>query len=700
MIPYLRTKWYGLRYLLQWKGTLFVRCIGPVTVAMAISGVTSSGLLNRLGGGQDYEDWFGHPMSIQLVGLVFGYFSVSRLQICYQRYWEGVTHIQVMLSKWSDAAAQIIAFDRIPDLSPDLSHEPFCRHVVHLFSTMSALAMLELHFDSMMKSRRPADEKRTNSFFYLQTATEKGLPCIEGLDPDEVIFYTAQADPVLAASQRISRTILTRYDAGGLQTPTPIVSRIFQEVSNGLLSYNNATKLKEIPVPFAYVQAQAFMIWCFTLLAPFAIASFTKTVTMSVLCSAIIVGSFTLMWLVANEMEDPYGGEECDLPMLEYHEAFNHSMQTLLAHPWMPSDTWLVADGAWQPPRRPPPAADSQQSSFLKKRTERERGVIRIIPSLARRAAPPPPAVRAAARLPPLADCRRHSSDSAACVEARVVSPPPPQEEAEEAEGEREERAVVVEVEEGGGEKFAAIEYSPVLQMWVQREGARRGGEAAAARRHSAAGAEESSAAPQKDHWAQGGGLLACRGTVSRMSLAGLPIPDSPDRPPPALAAACERKPSLSSSAESSIPSLYGQQSFEARTASPASYSSPQTPGKSVSQRSPPPLDEGGHRLWGALGQLAAEQAESGRVTPEQKARAAAAAAEQAERAAKLRRDAVEAEARAMAAREDAKRLQSLVEQAQQQLSKRTMSSKAGRVSVRRAPSSPRNSCKVVILDP
>ena len=57
----------------------------------------------------------------------------------------------------------------------------------------------------------------------------------------------ALAAQVLATAQRIQRSIITRMAAGGMRAPAPIVSRIFQEISNGLLAYNNATKMKEVP---------------------------------------------------------------------------------------------------------------------------------------------------------------------------------------------------------------------------------------------------------------------------------------------------------------------------------------------------------------------------------------------------------------------------------------------------------------------
>ena len=91
-----------------------------------------------------------------------------------------------------------------------------------------------------------------------------------------------------------------------MRAPPPIISRIFQEVSNGLLFYNNATKMKEVPVPFPYVQLNAFLLNVFAcFLCPIAIASFTPILWLSLTTTVITVVSFYAVFIVANELEDP-----------------------------------------------------------------------------------------------------------------------------------------------------------------------------------------------------------------------------------------------------------------------------------------------------------------------------------------------------------------------------------------------------------
>ena len=45
-----------------------------------------------------------------------------------------------------------------------------------------------------------------------------------------------------------------RQQLGGVAAPPPIVSRIFQELSNGLLGFENAYKVARTPFPFPYAQ--------------------------------------------------------------------------------------------------------------------------------------------------------------------------------------------------------------------------------------------------------------------------------------------------------------------------------------------------------------------------------------------------------------------------------------------------------------
>ena len=85
---------------------------------------------------------------MQLFGVVIGYLSVSRLNISYDRYWEGITEIKTMHSKWACCCGALIQFDQVGNPNPELWDEPYCVYIVRLFSQLSAMAMMRLHLDN------------------------------------------------------------------------------------------------------------------------------------------------------------------------------------------------------------------------------------------------------------------------------------------------------------------------------------------------------------------------------------------------------------------------------------------------------------------------------------------------------------------------------------------------------------------------
>ena len=188
----------------------------------------------------------------------------------------------------------------------------------------------------------------------------------ETFTKEEIDFYEKNRGcAVHTTVNRIIRTLSTRMKNGGLNFAPPIISRIYQELSNGLLAYNQAIKMKEVAVPFVYVQYQALLLFFFTLVTPLGVGSFTSSqsqewpsVVLAGFLSSFIVGSFTAM-LVANELEDPFGMEPNDIDMMAFHHEFCALLSQLLYSPWMADDDW-TADGMWKhqnaPPAEPKPS--------------------------------------------------------------------------------------------------------------------------------------------------------------------------------------------------------------------------------------------------------------------------------------------------------------------------------------------------------
>lgn len=80
----------------------------------------------------------------QIFTVGLGFSLVMRIQIAYQRLWEGATQCYQMASKWSDAAMQVVAFDEASkDAFSDVALE-FRLLILHYASLMHACALVDV----------------------------------------------------------------------------------------------------------------------------------------------------------------------------------------------------------------------------------------------------------------------------------------------------------------------------------------------------------------------------------------------------------------------------------------------------------------------------------------------------------------------------------------------------------------------------
>ena len=83
---------------------------------------------------------------------------------------------------------------------------------------------------------------------------------------DELEALRAAACPVQLTSHRIHRVLTTRAHARGWRAPAPVFNRVYAELTEGIFEFNAALKLKAVPVPFGFVQLNAILLLCMTIL--------------------------------------------------------------------------------------------------------------------------------------------------------------------------------------------------------------------------------------------------------------------------------------------------------------------------------------------------------------------------------------------------------------------------------------------------
>merc|ERR1711939_278762 len=162
---------------------------------------------------------------------------------------------------------------------------------------------------------------------------EMELEVIEGIDCKEALGALNSGmveDQVFLLYTWIQDTLIRRQKSGGIPVPPPICTRLFQELSNGMLGFNNANKIHNTPFPFPYAQLITLALMILTLTCGFVMNVFVKSSFWAALFSFLAVAGYYAINEVAIELEDPFGDDANDLPMTDYQRLFNHRLRPLL----------------------------------------------------------------------------------------------------------------------------------------------------------------------------------------------------------------------------------------------------------------------------------------------------------------------------------------------------------------------------------
>ncbi|EEC50734.1 predicted protein, partial [Phaeodactylum tricornutum CCAP 1055/1] len=118
----------------------------------------------------------------------------------------------------------------------------------------------------------------------------------------------------------------------------PIVSRLYQFLSDGVVGYNQARKVAYIPYPFVNAQMTAFFSLSIIFIFPMLMYSYVNVLWFACVLNFTVVTCFLGMHEVARELENPMQNAPNDLPLVTYQAQFNEALVTMYAgfHP----DSW------------------------------------------------------------------------------------------------------------------------------------------------------------------------------------------------------------------------------------------------------------------------------------------------------------------------------------------------------------------------
>mmetsp|Transcript_45948 Transcript_45948/g.107419 ORF Transcript_45948/g.107419 Transcript_45948/m.107419 type:complete len:467 (-) Transcript_45948:108-1508(-) len=362
----------GLWIVLRIIGTTWPSAVPPGLLAAGISlfmGVYSDiDVYTR-----DRDAFLGHPYAFRLFSAVVTNLLIFKMNAAYQRYWEAAGAMQSMATKWLDGACMAVTFDAAGDSdNPYLSgsewqrssasdsssskggpdHTEYVADVLHLCSLLHAVTLLHLRRDSNLDNLVPSklgprhtimpsspsfwSERSMFSPEHISNLYKiQKIPVLGGLRPEEKAVLLSdskgQSLPTFARAAMVEGWFMRRligrqkFEQGETsKTSPPILSRLYQVISDGTLWSSTAAKSSEIPFPFPYQNFVEVMVWLFTFLAPIVINGIIFEQLLRTVASFTVVLCFHTLKNTSDVMEDPYlPYDPNDLPLVSWQRSVN-----------------------------------------------------------------------------------------------------------------------------------------------------------------------------------------------------------------------------------------------------------------------------------------------------------------------------------------------------------------------------------------
>ena len=238
------------------------------------------------------------------ITLVLGFLLVFRTQLAYDRYWEGRTTIQVMMSKLEDVAIHGKTFVRGTD------RKIWQRELANLLLTYMIFVMADL--------RGMLDLDDIIERYALQMKSQQ-----------RHMLYTHHYRPYVVMGWIVEHWVKQSVKAGGIATSDPIQSRTYEILSEAQLAYNGAQKIQTTPFPFPLMQVCGMLLHVYMFSAPLVIGTFLRNWYLSPILSFFSVLGFFALNKTSEEMEDPFGIDPNDLPLEHFIKIFRFHLEAL-----------------------------------------------------------------------------------------------------------------------------------------------------------------------------------------------------------------------------------------------------------------------------------------------------------------------------------------------------------------------------------
>jgi len=139
--------------------------------------------------------------------------------------------------------------------------------------------------------------------------------------------------PTTLIGQWLLELVMDGIDEGVVQAPPPIVSRAFQEFSNGMVAFHDGMKLGTTPFPFPYSQITATMLLTHLFVTPFVMCTWVLWPTWVFIVTCLVTMVFWSLFFTALDIENPFqpGDTRSQYEATRVQKEFNSCLLLLLS---------------------------------------------------------------------------------------------------------------------------------------------------------------------------------------------------------------------------------------------------------------------------------------------------------------------------------------------------------------------------------
>eukprot|EP00542_Grammatophora_oceanica_P022122 CAMPEP_0194033986 /NCGR_PEP_ID=MMETSP0009_2-20130614/6433_1 /TAXON_ID=210454 /ORGANISM="Grammatophora oceanica, Strain CCMP 410" /LENGTH=601 /DNA_ID=CAMNT_0038674721 /DNA_START=104 /DNA_END=1912 /DNA_ORIENTATION=- len=165
------------------------------------------------------------------------------------------------------------------------------------------------------------------------------MPVLGGVSDNEIRLLQLARGPyakVQLAWFWLSEFVAREHLAGSTgPIGAPIISRVMQFYSDGMVYYNHARKIMQIPFPFPSAQLSVFYLIVVVLAVPFLMDQYANEIWLGSVLTFFTVACLAGLHEVARELEQPFRNVPNDVPLVTFLAQFNEALIVMFAgyHP-------------------------------------------------------------------------------------------------------------------------------------------------------------------------------------------------------------------------------------------------------------------------------------------------------------------------------------------------------------------------------